>query len=225
MLPLFISTSARKAHVIPVWEFSWYRFEGKQAVSVENKDYEADVENKDVFGIKNISVNKFILAHREDPEVYFDIDAKTCRSLLGRSRPFTGKVGGIKVTSSPRATKVKTDTPTDVSQANKIKRWTAVRGSKPEDKKITRKLQSMPIDGASGLTFLASVPFPTGEIYTYYEATSTFSSYKTTQRAKWEKALEDAAIKQCANLGLVIGATFLKFKDGSVHPTLVIAKE
>lgn len=226
MLPLFISVSARKPKAVAVEDCDWYRFEGQRAVSVENSEYEADVEYKDVYGISNVGVNKFVLLHREDPKVQFEIDAKTVRSLLGRSRPFTGTISGIKVTSKPKGTKAQTkDTPTDLSQKGKMKVWTAVPGSKPENKKITKLLQSLPVDGAAGIQYLARIPFPSGELYNYYEASTTFSSYDSKQRAKWERDMEDAVIRKASQMGLVVGATFLKFNDGTVHPVLVLIEE
>jgi len=226
MLPLFISVSARKPKGVAVKDCDWYRFEGQRAVSVENSEFEADVEYKDVYGISNLGVNKFVLLHREDPSVQFEIDAKTVRSLLGRSRPFTGTVSGIKVSAKPKGTKAQTkDTPTDSAQKGKMKVWTAVPGSKPENKKITKLLQSLPVDGAAGIQYLARVPFPSGELYNYYEASTTFSSYDNKQRAKWERDMEDAVIRKAGQLGLVVGATFLKFNDGTVHPVLVLVEE
>ena len=226
MLPLFISVSARKPKAVAISDCDWYRFEGKRAVSVENSEYEADVEYKDVYGISNVGRNKFVLLHREEPTVGFEIDAKTVRSLLGRSRPFTGTISGVKVASKPKGTKAQVkDTPTDATQRDKIKVWTAVPGSKPENKKLTKLLQALPIDGAAGIQYLARIPFPSGELYNYYEATSTFSTYQKTQRAKWERDLEDAAIRAVQQMGLIVGATFLKFNDGTVHPVLVLVEE
>lgn len=226
MLPLFISVSARKPKGVAVEDCDWYRFEGQRSVSVENSEFEADVEYKDVFGLCAAGVNKFVLLHREDPTVQFDIDAKTARSLLGRSRPFTGTIAGKKVTSKPKGTKAQVkDTPTDVTQKDKIKVWHAVPGSKPENKKITKMLQSLPVDGAAGIQYLARIPFPSGEIYNYYEATSTFGTYTSGQRSKWERELEDVVIKKAGTLGLIVGATFLKFNDGTVHPVLVLVEE
>lgn len=226
MLPLFVSVSARKPKLVPVEDCDWYRFEGQRAVSVENSEFEADVEYKDVYGLFNAGPNKYVLLHREDPKVQFEVDAKTARSLLGRSRPFTGTIAGIKVKSKPKGTKAQVkDTPTDVSQRDKMKVWHAVPGSKPENKKISTMLQSLPIDGAAGLQYLARIPFPSGELYNYYEATSTFSTYKPTQRAKWERDVEDAVIKKASSMGLVVGATFLKFNDGTVHPVLILVEE
>lgn len=226
MLPLFVSVSARKPKQVTVADCDWYRFEGQRAVSVENSEFEADVEYKDVYGLCLVGSNKYMLLHREDPTVQFEVDAKTVRSLLGRSRPFTGTVAGTKVTSKPKGTKAQTkDTPTDATQRGKMKVWTAVPGSKPENRKITKMLQALPVDGAAGIQYLARIPFPSGEIYNYYEATSTFSVYKPTQRAAWERALEDAVIKHSGSLELVVGATFLKFNDGTVHPVLVLVEE
>lgn len=226
MLPLFISVSARKPKKVRVEDCDWYRFEGQRSVSVENSEYEADVEYKDVYGISNVGTNKFVLLHREDPEVAFEIDAKTVRSLLGRSRPYTGTVSGVKVTAKPKGTKAQIkDTPTVAEEKGKQKVWHAIPGSKPENKKITKMLQSLPIDGAAGIQYLARIPFPSGELYNYYEATTTFSAYDNKQRAKWERDLEDAVIRKAGPMGLIVGATFLKFNDGTVHPVLVLVEE
>ncbi|AQT28612.1 hypothetical protein YOLOSWAG_131 [Erwinia phage vB_EamM_Yoloswag] len=223
---LFISASARKPkRAVTIEECDWYRFEGKRAVSVENDEFEADVEYNDVYGIVNTGKNSYALLHKEDPSTSFEIDAKQARSLLGRSRPFTGTVKGTRVSSKPKGTREQSKTPTDVSQKGKQKVWHAVPGSKPENKKLTQALQTLSVDGASGIQYMARVPLPSGELYNYYEATSTFASYKSTQRAKWERDIEDHVIAKIRSWGYVVGATFLKFNDGTVHPMLIIVEE
>lgn len=94
---ILLSESARKLPDVSIQDCDWYRFEGKRKVSIENKEHEADIEEKDVFGIKAAKRNKFYVLHKDDPSVVFEVDAATARSLLGRSRPFTGTVSGIRV--------------------------------------------------------------------------------------------------------------------------------
>lgn len=223
---IFLSESARKQPTqVSIQDCDWYRFEGKRSVSIENKEFEADIDNKDVYGIKVEKRNKFYVLHRDDPSVVFEIDAVTARSLLGRSRPFTGTVSGIRVKkASDKNTPAREKLPAAPKEPQPKKPFKAVPGSKAENTKLTQELRKTKFKNAGRIQFLARIPMPTGEMYNYYDATETFEHYKANQRDKWETDLEKAVVKQIENWGYLVGATFLKMDD-AVRPVLVIVED
>lgn len=222
---IFLSESARKAPDVSIQDCDWYRFEGKRKVSIENTEHEADIEEKDVFGIKAAKRNKFYVLHKDDPSVVFTVDAAVARSLLGRARPFTGVVSGIRVKkASDRNTPAREKLPAAPREPQPKKVFKAVPGSKAENTKLTQELHKTKFKNAGRLQFLARIPMPTGGIYNYYDASETFESYKANQRDKWETELEKAIVKQVENGGYLVGATFLKFDD-AVRPVLVIVED
>ncbi|QZE55996.1 hypothetical protein pEaSNUABM52_00138 [Erwinia phage pEp_SNUABM_52] len=220
---IFLSESARKPQVA-ILDCDWYRFEGKRKVALENKDYEADIDDKDVFGIKAAKRNVFYVLHRDDPSVVFQVDAAGARSLLGRSRPFTGTVSGIRVKkATDKNTPAREKLPAAPKEAQPKLPFKAVPGSKPEDVKLTKELRKTPMKNCNRLQFLARIPFPTGETYNYYDASETFEPYKSNQRDKWETDLEKAVVKQVEKGGYLVGATFLKL-DEAVRPVLIVVE-
>lgn len=222
---IFLSESARKAPDVAILDCDWYRFEGKRKVSIENKEYDAVIEEKDVFGIKAAKRNKFYLLHRDDPSVVFEIDAAEARSLLGRSRPFTGTVSGIRIKkATDKNTPAREKLPAAPKEPQPKKTFKAVPGSKAENTKLTQELRKTKFKNAARLQFLARVPMPTGGTYNYYDASETFESYTAKQRDKWETDLEKAVVKQVENGGYLVGAAFLKFDD-AVRPVLVIVED
>lgn len=223
---IFLSESApRKLPVVAITDCDWYRFEGKRKVSIENKEHEADIEEKDVFGIKVAQRNKFYVLHRDDPSVVFTVDAATARSLLGRSRPFTGTVSGIRVKkATDKNTPAREKLPAAPKEAQPKKDFASVPGSLAENTKLTQELRKTKLKNCNRLTFLARIPMPTGGTYNYYDASETFESYTASQRTKWETDLEKAVVKQVEAGGYLVGATFLKFDD-AVRPVLVIVED
>ncbi|QYW03100.1 hypothetical protein pEaSNUABM14_00140 [Erwinia phage pEa_SNUABM_14] len=223
---IFLSESAsRKTPIVSINDCDWYRFEGKRKVSIENKEHEADIEDKDVFGIKAAARNKFYVLHRDDPSVVFVVDATAARSLLGRSRPFTGTVSGIRVKkASDKNTPAREKMPAAPREPQPKKVFTAVPGSKSENTKLTQELRKTPFKNCSRLEFLARIPMPTGGTYNYYDASETFASYKPAQRDKWETDLEKAVVKQVEKGGYLVGAAFIKFDD-AVRPVLIIVED
>lgn len=222
---IFLSESARKLPVVAINDCDWYRFEGKRKVSIENKEHEADIEDKDVFGIKAAARNKFYVLHRDDPSVVFEVDAATARSLFGRSRPFTGTVSGIRVRkASDKNTPAREKMPAAPREPQPPKAFTAVPGSKSENTELTQELRKTKFKNCNRLEFLARIPMPTGGTYNYYDASETFASYKPAQRDKWETDLEKAVVKQVEKGGYLVGAAFLKFDD-AVRPVLIIVED
>lgn len=222
---ILLSESARKTPIVGIQDCDWYRFEGKRKVSIENKEHEADIEEKDVFGILAAKRNKFYVLHKDDPSVVFEVDAATARSLLGRSRPFTGTVSGIRIKkASDKNTPAREKLPAAPKEPQPKKPFKAVPGSKAENTKLTQELRKAKFKNAGRIEFLARIPMPTGGTYNYYDASETFEGYKPTQREKWETDYEKAVVKQVENGGYLVGATFLKFDD-AVRPVLVIVED
>lgn len=222
---IFLSESARKVPNVAIQDCDWYRFEGKRKVSIENKEHEADIEEKDVFGIHAAKRNKFYVLHKDDPSVVFEVDAAVARSLLGRSRPFTGTVSGIRVKkATDKNTPAREKLPAAPREPQPKKPFKAVPGSKAENMKLTQELRKTKFKNAGRLQFIARIPMPTGGVYNYYDASETFESYKANQRDKWETDLEKAVVKQVESGGYLVGATFLKI-DESVRPVLVIVED
>lgn len=220
---LFVSVSAPRLPKIKIEDCDWYRFEGARKVTIENDEFEADIEAKDVFGTCIIK-NKIYLLHRDDPDVVFLIDAKTARSLLGRSRPFTGKVKGIKVSGKKANTAAQPKLPTKPRNAKPEARIYEVDNSVGnENKKLTEKIRTAKLAGANRLTFLAGVPMPTTETYNYYDATDTFAPFDGKPKDKWEKALEDAVLKVIPQ-GYIVGAAMMKI-DGAMRPCLIVVEK
>ncbi|AXG67495.1 hypothetical protein JA33_121 [Dickeya phage vB_DsoM_JA33] len=219
----FVSVSAPRLPKIKIEDCDWYRFEGARKVYIENKDFEADIEAKDVFGTCIIK-NKIYVLHRDDPDVVFLIDAKTARSLLGRSRPFTGKVKGIKVTGKKANTTAQEKLPTKPKDAPMEARIYEVDNSVgKENKKLTEAIRKAKISGANRLEFLAGVPMPTTETYNYYDATDTYTPFDGKPKDKWEQALEDAVLKVIPR-GYIVGAAMIKI-DGAMRPCLIIVEK
>lgn len=222
---ILLSESARKLPDVSIQDCDWYRFEGKRKVSIENKEHEADIEEKDVFGIKASKRNKFYVLHKDDPSVVFEVDAATARSLLGRSRPFTGTVSGIRVKkATDKNTSAREKLPAAPKEPQPKKPFKAVPGSKAENTKLTQELRKTKFKNAGRIEFLARIPMPTGGTYNYYDASETFDGYKANQREKWETDYEKAVVKQIENGGYLVGATFLKFDD-AVRPVLIIVED
>ncbi|QZE58696.1 hypothetical protein pEaSNUABM28_00139 [Erwinia phage pEa_SNUABM_28] len=222
---ILLSESARKLPVASIMDCDWYRFEGKRKVSIENKEHEADIEEKDVFGIKAAKRNLFYVLHKDDPSVVFTVDAATARSLLSRSRPFTGTVSGIRVKkATDKNTPAREKLPAAPKEPQPKKPFKAVPGSKAENTKLTQALHKTKFKNAGRIQFLARIPMPTGGVYNYYDATETFEGYKASQREKWETDYEKAVVKQIENDGYLVGATFLKL-DSDVRPVLIIVEE
>ena len=222
---ILLSESARKKPDVAIQDCDWYRFEGKRKVSIENKEHEADIEEKDVFGILAAKRNKFYVLHKDDPSVVFEVDAPTARSLLSRSRPFTGTVSGIRVKkATDKNTSAREKLPAAPKEPQPKKPFKAVPGSKAENTKLTQELRKTKFKNAGRIEFLARIPMPTGGTYNYYDASETFDGYKANQREKWETDYEKAVVKQIESGGYLVGATFLKFDD-AVRPVLVIVED
>lgn len=221
---ILLSESARKPQVA-INDCDWYRFEGKRKVAIENKDFEADIDPKDVYGIKVAKRNKFYLLHRDDPSVVFEIDAAAARSLLGRSRPFTGTVSGIRVKkATDKNTPAREKLPAAPKEPQPKKTFKAVPGSKAENTQLTQDIRKTPMKNCNRIQFLARIPMPTGELYNYYDASETFEPYKESQRSKWETDIEKAIVKQIEKGGYLVGATFMKV-DEAERPVLVIVED
>lgn len=219
---LLLSTSA-KTPKVPILECDWYRFEGTRKVSIENKSHEADVETKDVFGIKAVKKNVFYLLHRDDPSIVFEINAAQARSLLGRSRPFTGTVSGLRVKGKSVGTAAQEKLPANKPITEPVT-YHAVPGGRSEDTKLTDRLRKAKIKGADRMMFVARLPMPTGETYNYYDATETFEPYGAKKRAQWEKDLEVAAVNAVKTGGYLVGASLVKLDD-IVRPCLILVED
>lgn len=218
----FISTSARLPK-IKIEDCDWYRFEGARKVSIENDDFEADIDAKDVFGTRFIK-DKIYVLHRDDPDVVFPIDAKTARSLLGRSRPFTGKIKGVKVSGKKVGTAAQPKLPTKPKDAEpKATIYEVDNSVGKEDKKLTDKIRKAKLAGANRLEFLAGVPMPTTETYNYYDATDTYTPFSSKPKDEWEKALEDSVLKVLPK-GYIVGAAMVKI-DGAMRPVLIVVEK
>jgi len=220
---IFLSESARKLPSVSIGDCDWYRFEGKRKVSIENKEFEADIDAKDVFGIKAGARNKFYVLHRDDPSVVFEIDAATARSLLGRSRPFTGTVSGVRVKGADKNTPAREKLPSAHREPQEPKPGKIVNQSKSEDTKLTALLRKTPFKNCNRIQFLGRTPMSSGEMYNYYDASETFEPYGDKKRAKWEDDLEKAVVKHVENAGYLVGATFLKLET-DVRPVLIIVE-
>lgn len=220
---LLLSTSAKKP-VVSIAECDWYRFEGKRKVAIENKTHEADIDPKDVYGIKAVKKNMFYVLHRDDPSVVFQIDAATARSLLGRSRPFNGSVSGIKVKGKASVTPAREKLPSSNAKSPTVVTYTAVPGSKSENTALSQAIRKAKIKGADRLMFLGRIPMPTGDTYNYYDATDSFSPYGPKKTEKWEKDLEEAVVNTVKTAGYLIGAALMKV-DGVVRPCLIIVED
>lgn len=221
---LFVSSlSAARLPKIKIEDCDWYRFEGTRKVYIENPDFEVDIEAKDVYGTCIIK-NKIYVLHRDDPEIVFPIDAKTARSLLGRSRPFTGKIKGIKVSGKKAGTTAQEKLPTKPKDAKPEARIYEVDNSTgKENKKLTETVRKAKIAGANRLEFIAAVPMPTLETYNYYDASDTYQPYADKPKDKWETALEDAVLKVIPR-GYIVGAAMIKL-DGAMRPCLIAVEK
>lgn len=218
---LFVSLSAPRLPKIKIEDCDWYRFEGVRKVSVENPDFLADIEAKDRFGVIVLK-NKFYLLHHDAPEVVFPIDAKIARSLLGRSKPYSGKIKGVKVSGKKLNTLAQPKLPPRPKPTNKAEIYEVDNSDIKEDKKLTEKIRKAKISGANRLDFLAAVPMPTMETYYYYDASDSHLPFTAMPKEKWAKALEDAVLKVVPN-GYIVGAAVMEI-SGAMRPCLIIVE-
>lgn len=219
---LFISVSARMPK-IKIQDCDWYRFQGTRKVYVENDDFEADIEDKDVFGVCIIK-NKIYVLHRDDPKVVFTADAKTARSLLGRSRPFSGTVAGVKVKGAKqKETATRPRMPVKPANAMKAIIYEVDNSVPKENEKVSDAIRKAKMKGANRIQFLAAMTMPTSETYNYYDASDTFLPYGDKNKDKWEKDLEDAVLKVIP-AGYVVGASLIKY-DGAIRPCLILIED
>lgn len=210
---IFVSLS-KKLPRVEIEDCSWYRFTGKKPVYIENDEFESEVEELDVYGLIHID-KTFYLILKSDPDYVFPIDTKKMRSLLNRSRSYTGTVNGIKVkTKKALGTRKPSiapnpaakDTPTEYEVAHVPKRG--------ENTELTKAIRKAKVENAKDLKFISTVTLPTGDQYFYY------SVNMDSKDPTWEDRLEDAVLKTIPN-GYVVGASMMKHK-GKTIPVLIV---
>lgn len=198
---IVVSLSSKKA---AIKDYDWFKFEGKRKVALENKEYDLEVEANDVFGLRSIRKNLFHVVHRGDPDIVFACDAKIARSLLGRAKPFSGVIKGVRVKNEKTAKLAKGPVlPTGTREPTP---YLTVPGSLTEDKKLTKLLHTIKLKGANRLVFIKALPMPTGEVYYYYDASDTFNEYGKSKSAKWETDLQKAAVAALKSADFLVGA-------------------
>lgn len=213
---IVVSLSAKKASI---QDYDWFRFEGKRKVPLENKEFEVNFEAKDVYGIRNIRKNLFHVVHRDEPEIIFAADSKIARSLMGRSKPFSGTIKGVKVKNTKTAKLGKG--PALATGTREPTPYLTVPGSLSEDKKLTKMLTMIDMEGANRMIFIKAIPMPSGEIYHYYDATDTYNKYGESKEKKWETDLQKAAVKALKRGNFLVGAGIVKH-GGQKVPCLAI---
>lgn len=218
---LFISIS-QSLPKIKVADCLWYRFAGKRKVAIENEEYEARIDPDDVYGMKRIKDNFYVVL-QEDPSYVFPVTGPVIRSLLSRSKSFTGSVQGIKVKSDAR--QIDRTTGMETGKDSGLYEVAPMRG---EDKDLTAAVRKIRLPGAQALKFMSVVTLPTGDVYTYYDASETFPDFDPKMPAaditKWEDKIEKAAVSALKAQGLIIGASILKYAGNKV-PTLILVSE
>lgn len=216
---LFISTSAAK---VKIEDCYWYKFEGARSVHAENKQFDVEVANGDKYGLKPITKNKIALLHESETDEVFYIDAKKARSLMGRSKPFKGKINGKKGLVRSAGTQAENKTPR--TNAAQPVAYHTVPGSLKEDTRLTNMIRKANVPNADRLTFLARIPMPTGEEYNYYDATEVMQAFQDAGKERtWEDELEKAVVAVTKTRNYVIGATHVDFQ-GRRTPVLILVE-
>lgn len=222
---LFISLSKRLPKV-GIKECLWYRFTGSRDVRIENDEYESEIETGDVYGMVRKDQNFYVIL-KEDPEYVFPVEGPVMRSLLNRSKAYTGTVNGIKVSTKKSAVDKSPAVATGERNPTKATIYD-VAPKRGEDKKLTQAVRNAKIPGAASITFMSVVNLPSGEQYTYYDASATYPDFDAKNKAqkhdKWEAALEKAVVASTKNMGLVVGCAIMKY-EGKPVPTLVIVED
>lgn len=210
---LFVSLSA-KLPDIKIEDCSWFRFTGKRALPIENDEYESEVEELDIYGITHIK-DKFYLILKSDPDYVFPLAAKQVRSLLSRSKGYTGTVNNIKVTTKKNLVQSKPAIAPNPEAKNKPTLYEVEHVPKRgEDTTLTKAIRKAKIENAKDLKFLSTVVLPTGVQYFYYGA--NIDSTDPT----WEDRIEDAVLETIPK-GYVVGASMMKH-NGKTIPVVII---
>lgn len=218
---LFVSLSKRLPKV-KIEDCLWYRFGGKRKVLLENDEFEARIDPNDVYGMKRVKDDFYVIL-ADDPEYVFPVQGDALRSLLNRSKAFRGLVSGIKVK-------------TDASAPNRGMGMERGKGGgayvvapkRGEDADLTKAVRTINLPGASTISFMSVVTLPSGDVYTYYDASATYPEFDPKARGQdhtaWEDKIEKAAVRALKTRGLIIGAHIMKNK-GEKIPTLILVSD
>lgn len=94
-----LSVSARLPKLPPYQEYEWFVFKGQRGVRLENNEFHVSVDVNERYGVHVSGKGRIFVVHDSDPNVVFEADAATARSLMGRSNPYKGRVKGKAVSN------------------------------------------------------------------------------------------------------------------------------
>lgn len=212
---LLVSHSAAKVKVL-VEECNWFRFTGSRSVKAENKEYDLEIATNNVYGIKPLARNKFAVLHKALTSEVFILDAKEARSLMGRSKPYKGKIDGKSVTTTTSNTPEGRIPHTEPQAVT----YEVDPDSNSEDKNLTAMLHSSSNSKLKRCKFSSRSVLRTGEIYNVYEIRDFYDSLKS--KTEWEAKAEDVAIAAIDG-DYLIGAAMEKIA-GVNTPILMIVE-
>ena len=201
-MEILLTTALTSVSAVSMDDFEWYKFNGTRPVKLENKTHEVQVDAGERIGVRADKRNVFSVIHEDAPNIVFPCDAKTARSLVGRSTPYKGRVkgkavnnsrlsGGTRVVRDPTAEPPKENTAPPVKTKSAQQMLTAIR--------------SQPFHKPRSITYAGMVPTLDNHILYYFDATSSYKEALKSD-AVWEKFAEKLLVSALAGQDCEVGA-------------------
>lgn len=165
-----LSVSARLPKLPPYIEYEWFIFKGTRGVMLENKEYHVSVDINERYGVHVAGKGRIFVVHDSAPDVVFEVDPKTARSLMGRSNPYKGRVKGKAVNNTRlRGNFIETG---EVPE-EKVEPPKAVAGTGAKD--VLALIRKQPFHKPRSITYMRKgEDIRTDSIIYYFDASTSF---------------------------------------------------
>lgn len=165
-----LSVSARLPKLPPYTEYEWFIFKGTRGVMLENKEYHVSVDINERYGVHVAGKGRIFVVHDSAPDVVFEVDPKTARSLMGRSNPYKGRVKGKAVNNTRlRGNFIETGEAPDT----KVEPPKAVAGTGAKD--VLALIRKQPFHKPRSITYMRKgEDIRTDSIIYYFDASTSF---------------------------------------------------
>lgn len=197
-----LSVSARLPKLPPYNEYEWFIFKGVRGVMLENKEYHVSVDVNERYGVHIAGKGRIFVVHDSDPSVVFEADPKTARSLMGRSKPYKGRVKGKAVNNTRlRGNLIETG---DEIPEEKEEPPRAVAGAGAKD--VLALIRKQPFHKPRSITYMRKgEDVRTDSTIYYYDASTSFrESLKSDE--DWIKFAEKLLLTAMAGRDYLVGA-------------------
>lgn len=81
-------------------EYSWFRYAGDAVVFDDhNRSYDLTINEGDVFGVRKGRAGAYFVVDKDAVKTLFNLSEAEVRSVLVKSKPYKGSVGGVRVSA------------------------------------------------------------------------------------------------------------------------------